>query len=79
MGDDWRSGALCRHFLGMPWLAEPEDLSPSSEAALRAVCMACPVQSDCEAYVERYGIVSGFWAGRDRTPDAQATTRGGAA
>jgi hypothetical protein len=79
MSDHWRSEALCRHFSAMPWLEDPEDRSWSVEAAMEAVCRACPVRPDCETYVTRYGIVSGFWAGRDRTPDAEATSHGGAA
>jgi hypothetical protein len=79
MSDDWRSEALCRQFSSMPWLVEPDRRSLSSKASMRVVCRACPVRSECEAYVERYAIISGFWAGRDRTPDTQATSRGGAA
>jgi hypothetical protein len=79
MSDHWRSGALCRHFSSMPWLVEPDRRSSGSEASMRAVCRACPVRPACEAYVERYGIISGFWAGRDRTPDEQAANQGGAA
>jgi hypothetical protein len=46
---------------------------------MRVVCAGCGAFTDCEEYVERYGIVSGFWAGRERTSITDSSERGGAA
>ena len=74
----WRAGALCRAFPGLPWIVEPHDRSGAATRALEAVCAACPVLPDCGEYVDSRQITSGFWAGRDRTPDTELE-RGGAA
>ena len=76
---DWMDAALCRHFPGQPWIAEPEARSTASEAAMGAVCQSCAVFERCQKYVDRVGIVSGFWAGSDRTPADSASDVGGAA
>lgn len=79
MGAAWKDEALCGRFPDLPWIAEPQDCSRASRAAMRVVCSACPVQAECEAYVDRMGILGGFWAGQDRTPAAEASQSGGAA
>ena len=78
MSSGWRHQALCAAFSGLPWIAEPEDCSSAAERAMQCVCGACPVRAECEAYVDRAGIVSGFWAGRDRTA-VELSETGGAA
>lgn len=79
MSGNWRASALCALFPELPWIAEPQDRSEAAEAALRSVCGGCPVRLECTSYVERAGIVSGFWAGQDRTPASDVSRSGGAA
>lgn len=79
MDEHWMTQALCRHFPQMPWIVEPEQRPRTAVAAMSAGCLACAVRSDCESFVDRKQIVSGFWAGADRTPEAHASRSGGAA
>jgi hypothetical protein len=79
MSEQWMAEALCSWFPSDQWIVEPEDRSAASEEALRAVCRACRVEVDCEAYVAREGIVSGFWAGLDRSPQDEPVRADGAA
>jgi hypothetical protein len=79
MSQDWRKAALCRHFPDLPWIAEPRDRSLAAEILLCRVCAACPVRTECWAYVELSGIVSGFWAGSDRAHAYEVSETGGAA
>jgi hypothetical protein len=79
MSEPWMTGALCAWFPSDQWIVEPEDRSAAAEAALRAVCRACRVRVDCEAFVSREGIVSGFWAGLDRSPQDEPARADGAA
>lgn len=67
----WMDRALCASFHSMPWIGEPEDRSTATTRAMAAVCSACPVEDECARYVEAGLITSGFWAGRDRTPETQ--------
>ena len=62
------------------WIVEPADRSAASEAAMGAVCRACAVRADCEAYVGRARrSCSGFWAGLDRSPREAPARADGAA
>jgi hypothetical protein len=79
MSEPWMAEALCAFFPSDQWIVEPEDRSAAAEAALGAVCRACGVRVDCEAYVVREGIVSGFWAGLDRSPQDEPARADGAA
>ena len=79
MSEPWMTEALCSWFPTDQWIVEPADRSAASEAALGAVCRACAVRADCEAYVGRAGIVSGFWAGLDRSPHEAPARADGAA
>ena len=65
MSEVWRGLALCRTFSNLPWIAEPAERSDAAVGAMLAVCLSCPVFSDCAGYAERHGINSGFWAGLD--------------
>ena len=79
MSGQWMTEALCAWVPSDQWIVEPENRSAASLAALGAVCRACRVQVDCEACVAREGIVSGFWAGLDRSPQDEAARADGAA
>lgn len=79
MDELWKRAAQCSLVPELPWIAEPQNRSEVAEAMMRGVCRACSARADCEAYVERTGVVSGFWAGRDRTPRPEASEEGGAA
>jgi len=79
MDSDWRAHALCSHFPGLPWIAEPEDQAVAAVRGMTVVCLACPVTERCARYVVEAEIVSGFWAGSDRTPTRAAHNAGGAA
>ena len=70
---DWAAAATCKQ-------SRPDELfvRGAEQHKAKTVCGACPVRVECEAYVDRAGIVSGFWAGRDRTP-VDLTETGGAA
>jgi hypothetical protein len=65
---EWMERALCSAFPTMPWVLEPQERSVAAERAMGAVCVACPVNAQCSAYVESREVSSGFWAGCDRTP-----------
>ena len=75
----WMSQGLCGTFASLPWIAESEARSPAATAAMELVCHLCPVRVECEKYVDSTHVVSGFWAGRDRTPDSVDARRDGAA
>jgi hypothetical protein len=75
----WMSAALCAQFPDLLWIAEPDRTSHAARTSMRLVCCLCPVQAECRAYVEERGIVSGFWAGSDRSPTAHAEREDGAA
>jgi len=79
MDSDWRAHALCPHFPRLPWINEPEDQAVAAVRAMTVVCLACPVTERCARYVVEAGIVSGFWAGRDRTPTPVELGQGGVA
>jgi hypothetical protein len=79
MPEPWMTVALCAWSPSDQWIVEPENRSAASQAALGAVCRACRVEVACEAYVAREGIVSGFWAGLDRSPQEEPARADGAA
>ena len=79
MSEPWMAWARYSWFPTVQWIVEPADRSAASEAALGAVCRACSVRADCEAFVGRAGIVSGFWAGLDRSPHEAPARADGAA
>ena len=74
----WHSQAWCGLVRGLPWIAEPENVSAAERVAMTAVCAGCPVVFECADYVAGEGITSGFWCGSDRTP-ADELSVGGAA
>ena len=79
MGLAWMSEALCAAFVNLPWIAEPEDSSASARRSMGLVCDLCPVRSECSEYVRDEHIVSGFWAGADRSEQDPWSRSGGAA
>ena len=54
-------------------------MTAAQAEAMRTVCDACPVERECAAFVQTEGIVSGFWAGRARTPSGSGAGTGDAA
>jgi hypothetical protein len=79
MVPEWMSSALCATFPHLLWIAEPENTSDAARASMRLICGLCPVAAECRSSVEETSVVSGFWAGRDRTPQLQAEMTEGAA
>ena len=62
----WRLMAACRTedpdlFVGP--LDEPEDDRSAREAAAKAICARCPVQSACLSFALDTGQQDGVWAG----------------
>jgi hypothetical protein len=74
-GEAWMTKAWCPQVMELPWTAEPDRVSFAGEVAMAAVCANCPVWTDCDAYVTKAGITSGFWAGAHRDPTAERTRR----
>lgn len=72
----WTEQAWCRSVPALPWIAEPEDVSPAAEVAMTAVCAACPVVFECQEYVGCAGITGGFWAGAHCTPGEESRLGG---
>ena len=75
--------ALCaqpRHRT-LPWIEDPNRLEARrSRPVMAALCDACPVRANCEAFAEAAKITAGFWAGEWRTlADARPPALGEAA
>jgi WhiB family redox-sensing transcriptional regulator len=71
---DWRRHAACRSC--NPDLFFPAGTTGAALheiAAARAVCMACPVQSQCLRFALRTGQAYGIWGGT--TEDERVTMR----
>ena len=71
---DWRHHAACRHC--SPDLFFPAGTTGAALheiAAAKAVCMACPVQSQCLRFALRTGQAYGIWGGT--TEDERVTMR----
>jgi hypothetical protein len=78
MNVDWMADALCYEAAELPWIAEPEGVSPRAETAMRALCRGCPVLIECLSFVHFAHVNAGFWSGDFReNPDEQSI--GGAA
>jgi WhiB family redox-sensing transcriptional regulator len=66
-GQEWKNGAACKDlprwlFFGAP--GERGDQKKAREAKAKAVCVTCPVRTDCLDYAisrpERYGTWGGL-------------------
>lgn len=68
MATSWRDAALCQTYPDLPWILDPEDVTPVEVGCMEVVCAGCPVVFECGDYADCEGVTSGFWAGRDRTP-----------
>ena len=71
---DWRQYAACRHC--SPDLFFPAGTTGAALheiAAAKAVCTACPVQSQCLRFALRTGQAYGIWGGT--TEDERVTMR----
>lgn len=64
----WMDTAACARpeHRELPWLAEPDQLSPDELARLRQVCSGCPVATPCAQYAARLRVRTGFWCGAHR-------------
>jgi hypothetical protein len=62
----WMDRAACVDAPGLPWLAEPDETFLDERLAMTATCAGCRVLSECADYLERAGVVGGFWAGQHR-------------
>lgn len=78
----WMRRAACRTRTALPWTADgfSHPRVHGVAAQMRAVCGSCPVRRSCEAYVERAGVTSGFWAGAwrglENVPNRASLTSG---
>lgn len=63
----WQTLAACGARADLPWTAD--ELSTWDAETMRAICCACPVLTECAAYVDQTDVCAGWWAGRDRDPD----------
>jgi len=70
MRTTWRDAALCQTYPDLPWILDPDRVTPVEVGWMEVVCAACPVSFECGDYADATGVTSGFWAGRDRTPPA---------
>lgn len=60
--------AACVGVPDLPWTTDTHHRTgPALLGQIMAdTCAACPVRTDCAAYVEANDICGGFWAGADR-------------
>lgn len=68
MAASWQCAALCQSYPDFPWISDADRVTPVETVLMETVCAACPVVFECGDYADCEGVVSGFWAGRDRTP-----------
>ncbi len=64
----WMDTAACTRpeHHPLPWLAEPDQLSPDELDRLRQVCAGCPVAAACAEYAARLRVRTGFWSAAHR-------------
>jgi hypothetical protein len=68
MTTTWRDAALCQTYPDLPWILDPEWVTPVEVGCMEVICAVCPVVFECGDFADCEGVTSGFWAGRDRTP-----------
>jgi WhiB family redox-sensing transcriptional regulator len=76
MSGDWRERAACRNEDPELWFPTGTDgpaLLQIVEA--KAVCVACPVVTQCLTYALQHGLDDGIWAGL--TPEERRELRRG--
>ena len=56
----WQAEARCR---GMGALFTAEDLSPENVVEAKAICLRCPVRTDCLDYSIEHRERAGIWGG----------------
>lgn len=64
----WMADAWCARVPNLPWLTDTEHLPRRLVEQMAAICGACPVRTQCAAYVDAAEVSGGFWAGVDRAP-----------
>lgn len=69
----WTTRAACADRPDLPWTTNTTDLHPLTVATMRDICARCPALFDCLEAVDALEVTGGFWAGRDRDPDAPAS------
>ena len=69
-GVPWQTLAACGARADLPWTADPGQVGPWDAETMRGICAGCPVLTDCAAYVAAARVCAGWWAGKDRDPDA---------
>ena len=62
----WMTAALCTAVPGLPWTTDTDRTTPAQRSAMRRICAACPVLTDCAGYADSAGMTGGWWAGIDR-------------
>lgn len=62
--------AACVRRPDLPWTSDAEHVTPWQVLTMVAVCDACPAFTECRRAVDALAITGGFWAGRDRDPNA---------
>ncbi|MDO5710307.1 MAG: hypothetical protein Q4P32_01015 [Micrococcales bacterium] len=68
---DWTTSAVCADRRDLPWTSDTVDVTPWQAETMGVTCQGCPVRSDCLSAVDALDITGGWWAGRDRDPDAR--------
>ena len=69
-GRDWTTCAACAELPHLPWTRDEVDIPAWDALTMSVVCDNCPVRTSCEAAVIAWDITGGWWAGRDRDPEA---------
>jgi hypothetical protein len=66
--DQWMREAACRRIPDLPWTADPGTAPVVLGDLMAEVCAACPVRSECAAFVTTEDVTGGYWAGAHRSP-----------
>jgi hypothetical protein len=68
-GTAWMAGGACLPRGDLPWTADPEQSTAWQARVMGAICLGCPVLTDCAGFAEGAKVTAGFWAGRHRDID----------
>ena len=74
--DAWMAGGACLTRADLPWIADPDQITPWDRLAMAGLCKDCPVLPACARYAHREKVTAGFWAGTQRDTDAPSILAG---
>ncbi|MGL5818283.1 MAG: WhiB family transcriptional regulator [Phycicoccus sp.] len=69
-GIAWQSLGSCGARSDLPWTTDTDAVSVWDADTMRTVCESCPVRVECNTWATDHDVTGGWWAGRDRDPDA---------